>query len=125
MRHQSPVRSRARSEYFYACAVCVQLHTRVFLKFKSSCTVCTYVCTYVMCCATIQCTYVHSEEVYSPEELLAMIFNTSRQVAQDYAGMYILRVFTYISLYVIRIYMYVCIYMYVYVCPKPEGIHIR
>ena len=40
MRHQSPVRSRARSEYFYARAVRVQLHTRVFLKFKSSCTVC-------------------------------------------------------------------------------------
>ena len=39
MRHQSPVRSQARSEYFYACAVRVQLHTRVFLKFKSSCTV--------------------------------------------------------------------------------------
>ena len=39
MRHQSPVRSRARSEYFYARAVRVQLHTRVFLKFKSSCTV--------------------------------------------------------------------------------------
>ena len=41
MRHQSPVRSRARSEYFYARAVRVQLHTRVFLKFKSSCTVST------------------------------------------------------------------------------------
>ena len=39
MRHQSPVRSRARSEHFYARAVRVQLHTRVFLKFKSSCTV--------------------------------------------------------------------------------------
>ena len=39
MRHQSPVRSRARSEYFYARAVRVQLHTRVFLKFKSSCTI--------------------------------------------------------------------------------------
>ena len=39
MRHQSPVRSRARSKYFYARAVHVQLHTRVFLKFKSSCTV--------------------------------------------------------------------------------------
>ena len=39
MRHQSPVRSRARSEYFNARAVRVQLHTRVFLKFKSSCTV--------------------------------------------------------------------------------------
>ena len=39
MRHQSPVRSRARSEYFYARAVRVQLHTHVFLKFKSSCTV--------------------------------------------------------------------------------------
>ena len=39
MHHQSPVRSRARSEYFYARAVRVQLHTRVFLKFKSSCTV--------------------------------------------------------------------------------------
>ena len=39
MRHQSPVRSRARSEYFYARAVRMQLHTRVFLKFKSSCTV--------------------------------------------------------------------------------------
>ena len=39
MRHQSPVCSRARSKYFYARAVRVQLHTRVFLKFKSSCTV--------------------------------------------------------------------------------------
>ena len=39
MRHQSPVCSRARSEYFYARAVHVQLHTRVFLNFKSSCTV--------------------------------------------------------------------------------------
>ena len=39
MRHQSPVRSRARSEYFYARAVRMQLHTRVFLKFKSCCTV--------------------------------------------------------------------------------------
>ena len=39
IRHQSPVRSRARSEYFYARAVRVQLHTRAFLKFKSSCTV--------------------------------------------------------------------------------------
>ena len=29
-----------------------------------------------------------SEEVYSPEELLAMIFNASRQFAQDYAGTY-------------------------------------
>ena len=42
-RHQSPVRSRARSEYFYAHAVRVQLHTRAFLKFKSSCTVCTHI----------------------------------------------------------------------------------
>ena len=42
MRHQSPVRSRARSEYFYARAVHMQLHTRVFLKFKSSCTVRSY-----------------------------------------------------------------------------------
>ena len=42
MRHQSPVRSQARSEYFYARAVRVQLHTRVFLKFKSSCTVYIY-----------------------------------------------------------------------------------
>ena len=33
------MRSRARSEYFYARAVRVQLHTRAFLKFKSSCTV--------------------------------------------------------------------------------------
>ena len=47
MRHQSPVRSRARSEYFYARAVRVQLHTRVFLKFKSSYTV-------VDCCFFIQ-----------------------------------------------------------------------
>ena len=39
IRHQSPVHSRARSKYFYACAVCVQLYTRVFFKFKSSCTV--------------------------------------------------------------------------------------
>ena len=39
IRHQSPVYSRARSKYFYACAVRVQLYTRVFLKFKSSCTV--------------------------------------------------------------------------------------
>ena len=42
MCHQSPVRLRARSEYFYARAVRVQLHTRVFLKFKSSCTVVKY-----------------------------------------------------------------------------------
>ena len=42
MRHQSPVRSRARSEHFYARTVRVQLHTRVFLKFKSSCTVRTH-----------------------------------------------------------------------------------
>ena len=27
-----------------------------------------------------------SEEVYSPEELLGMIFNSSRQIAEDYAG---------------------------------------
>ena len=33
--------------------------------------------------------YTHSEEVYSPEELLAMIFNCSRQFAQDYAGKYV------------------------------------
>ena len=39
IRHQSPVRSRARSEYFYARVVHVQLHTLAFLKFKSSCTV--------------------------------------------------------------------------------------
>ena len=31
--------SQARSEYFYARAVRMQLHTRAFLKFKSSCTV--------------------------------------------------------------------------------------
>ena len=28
----------------------------------------------------------YSEEVYSPEELLGMIFNSSRQFAEDYAG---------------------------------------
>ena len=33
------MRLQARSEYFYARAVRVQLHTRAFLKFKSSCTV--------------------------------------------------------------------------------------
>lgn len=32
--------------------------------------------------------YAHSEELYSPEELLAMMFNSSRQIAQDYAGTY-------------------------------------
>ena len=37
-------------------------------------------------CVFISCDYVPSEELYSPEELLAMIFNSSRQVAQDYAG---------------------------------------
>ena len=28
----------------------------------------------------------YSEEVYSLEELLGMIFNSSRQIAEDYAG---------------------------------------
>ena len=32
--------------------------------------------------------FKYSEEVFSPEELLAMIFNSSRQAAQDYAGTY-------------------------------------
>ena len=30
--HQSPVHSQSRTEYFYVCVVCVQLHTRVFLS---------------------------------------------------------------------------------------------
>ena len=32
--------------------------------------------------------FKYSEEVFSPEELLAMIFNSSQQAAQDYAGTY-------------------------------------
>ena len=56
---------------------------------------CTYTLTYIHIhnvCINIlynYSMYVYSEEVYSPEELLAMIFNTSRQVAQDYAGTYV------------------------------------
>ena len=33
------MRSRARSEYFYARAVHMQLYTHAFLKFTSSCTI--------------------------------------------------------------------------------------
>ena len=50
-----------------------------------------YVYTYVLylCSTFIIITilmFKYSEEVFSPEELLAMIFNSSRQAAQDYAG---------------------------------------
>ena len=37
--HQFPVHSWACNKYFYARPVYVQLHMRVFLKFKSSCTI--------------------------------------------------------------------------------------
>ena len=55
-------------------------------------------------CITIQC----SEEVYSPEELLAMIFNSSRQVAEDYAG-------TFVMLYLLCI-RSLLVYCVVHVC---------
>ena len=38
-RHQVLVRSEARNEFFAVRVVCVQWRTRVFLKFKSSCTI--------------------------------------------------------------------------------------
>ena len=41
---------------------------------------------YASVCVLYISSYVPSEELYSPEELLAMIFNSSRQIAQDYAG---------------------------------------
>lgn len=55
--------------------------------------------------------------MYSPEELLAMIFNASRQFAQDYAGtytsicinLYILHIHAYMHVY--KIDMYVCMYI--------------
>lgn len=52
--------------------------------------------------------YVFREEVYSPEELLAMIFNASRQFAQDYAG-------TYMSVY-INLYILYCTHTYIRAC---------
>ena len=39
IRHQTVERMQARSEDFHARVVRALLHTRVFLKFKSSCTV--------------------------------------------------------------------------------------
>ena len=37
--HQTVERTQARSENFHTRVVCALLHTRVFMKFKSSCTV--------------------------------------------------------------------------------------
>ena len=37
--HQTVERPQARSEDFHTCVVRALLHTRVFMKFKSSCTV--------------------------------------------------------------------------------------
>ena len=39
IRHQTVERTQARSEDFHICVVRALLHTRVFVKFKSSCTV--------------------------------------------------------------------------------------
>ena len=39
IRHQTVKRTQARSEYFHICVVRALLHMRVFVKFKSSCTV--------------------------------------------------------------------------------------
>ena len=39
IRHQTVKRMQARSEDFYPCVVRALLHTRVFIKFKSSCAV--------------------------------------------------------------------------------------
>ena len=52
LRHQIVERTQARSEDFHIHVVRALLHTRVLMKFKSSCTVCMYVCTYVL--------YVHT-----------------------------------------------------------------
>ena len=39
IRHQTVERTQARSEDFHTRVVCALLHMRVFMKFKSSCTV--------------------------------------------------------------------------------------
>ena len=39
IRHQTVERTQARSENFHIRVVCALLHTHVFMKFKSSCTV--------------------------------------------------------------------------------------
>ena len=39
IRHQTVERTQARSEDFHIRVVCALLHTRVFVKFKLSCTV--------------------------------------------------------------------------------------
>ena len=45
IRHQTVERTQARSEDFHIRVVRALLHTRVFVKFKSSCTVHMYICT--------------------------------------------------------------------------------
>ena len=42
LRHQTVERTQARSEDFHIRVVRALLHTRVFMKFKLSCTVCIY-----------------------------------------------------------------------------------
>ena len=42
LRHQTVERTQARSEDFHIRVVRALLHTRVFMKFKLSCTVVTY-----------------------------------------------------------------------------------
>ena len=57
------------------------------------------------------CVYVCSEEVYSPEELLAMIFNSSRQVAEDYAGtIFVISVLSRICMYIHNVLMHKILY---------------
>ena len=60
---------------------------------------------YVFICFVM---YMFSEEVYSPEELLAMIFNASRQFAQDYAGTYTCQS-VHVCIYCARTYVHVYI----------------
>ena len=43
IRHQTVERTQARSEDFHTRVVRALLHTRVFMKFKSSCTIHTYI----------------------------------------------------------------------------------
>ena len=42
IRHQTVKRTQARSEDFHTRVVCALLHTCVFMKFKSSCIVASY-----------------------------------------------------------------------------------
>ena len=44
IRHQTVERTQARSEDFHTRVVRALLHTRVFMKFKSSCTVSLFLC---------------------------------------------------------------------------------